>query len=605
MAQFVNVKIEIEGNAIRQFTSLMLTQSIFEHHQFRLVCPTEAIDGTSGDILHQSRDMIGGTINIKVDSVGADGSLQFAGVVTRVEAARHSGHTGDVIIEGFSPTILLQTGPHCQSWEKHGLTDITQDVLTPFPQNLLSANIGPDYQEILAYTVQYKESAWEFLGRLGATYGEWLYYDGQQLVLGPPQNDRVLLDYGVDLHRFSMAVQVRPANFQLMAYDYTNVEVYTSEPSGIADKAGLNDMGQFALQKSQKFFGMQPKEWLNRFLTNKKQLDDQADARASMQSSSLVRFDGSSGNPGVQLCGTVSVRGKNVYSQSDETFGDYTVISVHHHLDGQGNYSNDFTAIPASVKMPPVEPRPEPNSETQSGVVTDNNDPKGLGRIRVQLRWMEDGEKTPWLRVASPHGGNGKGMYFLPEVGEEVIVGFEGDSPSKPYIIGTVWHGNAKTTFGNSNNDRKVIQTRSGNLIIMDDHAGSVMVSDSDDNNIHLDGSGNISIAANKSITLTVGHAKIEMHENGNIDITGTIITTTGENSVEMKSGIASVKLDGTTNEADMAGDKCKITGNTEVDVSGLKTAVGGITELDLTGAQISVQGTAKVGVQAPMITLN
>jgi type VI secretion system secreted protein VgrG len=606
MAQFVDIDINIEGQAIRQFSSFVLSQSIFEHHVFRLICPTEAVDGTSGDILNSSKNMIGKSITIKVDAVSASGSMQYAGVITQVEAARHSGHAGDVIISGFSPTILMDNGSHCKTWEKKAVKNIAQDVLSHFPQNLLNPKVAPSYGETLSYTVQYKESAWQFLSRLSATYGEWFYYDGQKLILGPPQGAKVKLVYGTDLHSFNMAVQVRPANFQLMAYDYMNQEVYSGSPSGVADKAGLNDMGKLALQKSQKFYGTQPKQWHNQFLTNKKQLDDHVNTRAAMQSSNMVRFNGSGGHPGVQLCGTVSVQGKNVFDQSDETFGDHTVISIHHHCDGQGNYSNDFIAIPSSVKMPPVELYPEPHCETQSAVVTDNNDPKGLGRIRVQFHWMADGEKSPWLRVTSPHGGDSKGMYFMPEIGEEVIAGFEGDSPVKPYIIGTVYHGKAKTTFGNSGNDVKALQTRSGNLIVMNDNEGSVHVADAKGNDVLIDGSGNIKITASDSIVLTCGQAKIEMKKDGTINITGKQITTNASDKAVMESGQASFTADGQQNEADVAGVKASVSGTQEVDVKGAQVNVSADAKASISGnAQVAINSSAMVAVKGAMITLN
>ena len=63
----------------------------------------------------------------------------------------------------------------------------------------------------------------------------------------------------------------------------------------------------------------QPEYWRNQFVTNKKQLDDFVSTRASMESSNMVRFNGSSGQPDVQLGGTVNVQGKNVFNNSDET----------------------------------------------------------------------------------------------------------------------------------------------------------------------------------------------------------------------------------------------------------------------------------------------
>ena len=605
MAQYVIVGIDIDGKSIKQFSSFSLSQSIFEHHAFRMVCPTEGIDG-SGSILNTSRNMIGGKINVKIDMPKNPGLLKFSGVITQVEAARHSGHTGDVIISGYSPTILLDSGPHCKTWEKKALKNITQDVLQPFPQNLLQPKIAPSYGETLSYVVQYKETAWQFLNRLSATYGEWLFYDGQKLIVGPPQGNKVKLSYGSDLHSLNMAVQVRPANFKLMSYDYMNAQVYNGEPAGIANKAGLNDMGKHALEKSEQFYGTKPKQWHNSFLTNKKQLDDFVNTRAAMQSSNMVRFNGASDHPALQPGGSVNVQGLNIISGANESFGDYTLISVNHHFDGQGNYSNDFIAIPASVKMPPVTNYTEPHCETQSALVTDNHDQKGLGRVRVKFHWMGDDEKSPWLRVTSPHGGDGKGMFFIPEVGEEVIIGFEGDSPIKPYVIGTVYHGQAKTKFGNEQNDVKALQTRSGNLIVMNDKEGSVHVADAAGNDMLIDGSGNVKITASESIVLTCGDSKIEMKKDGTIKITGKEISITATDKAEMTSGQATFKADGNQNQADVKGTKANISGTSEVNVKGMKTAISGDTEVDINGnAKVSVGSSAMVAVKAAMITLN
>ncbi|HMI59478.1 MAG TPA: phage baseplate assembly protein V [Puia sp.] len=589
MAQFVGTRIDIDGTNISQFSSLTIAQSIFEHHNFRLICPTEAIDGTQG-ILNSSRNMIGGTIKIQIQVVGGNGTLQFAGVVTQVEASRRSGHAGDIIISGFSPTILLDNGPHCQSWEKKAVKNIAQDVLGQFPQNLLQPNVNPSYGETLSYTVQYKETAWQFLSRIAATYGEWFFYDGVKLVLGPPQGPQIKMTYGQDLRSFNMALQVRPANFQAMAYDYMNYQVYDGQPNGIADKAGLNDLGKHALQKSQQFYSTTPKQWHNSFLTNKKQLDDYVNARAAMQSSNMVRFNGNSGDPGVQIGGGISVQGKNVFSQSDESYGDYTVIVAQHHCDGQGHYSNDFVAIPSTVKMPPVPIFPEPHSETQSAIVTDNNDPKGLGRVRAKFHWMSDNEKTPWLRVTTPHAGSGKGLFLIPETGEEVIVGFEGNSGTKPYIIGSVYHGQAKNSFANAGNDVKTLQSRSGTKVVLNDNEGSVNVEDKDGNNMKMDGAGNINVTSKESIVLTCGNAKLEMKKDGTINVNGKTITHTASENATMVSGGASFSADGKKNEANMGSNKTTVSGNTEANVNGAKT---------------TVSATGKVAVQGAIVALN
>jgi len=584
MAQLISSNITIAGSPIKQITSFQLTQNIFDHHYFRLVCPAESLDGTDGGILHSSRNLIGGILQASVTATGAEGALQFRGIVMQVEADRFSGHTGNIIISGCSPTIVLDNGPHCKSWEKKAIKNIVQDVLKHFPQNLLQPQVAPLYPETLAYTVQYKQTAWQFLNFLCSQYGEWLYYDGNQLNVGAlKSSSAAALTFGSNISRFSMALQVQPANSQMMAYDYLNHEVYNSTPQSIESKAGLNDLGKHVLQASNNVYAAQPKVWNNQFVSNKKQLDDAINMRAAMQSSNTVRFSGSSGHPGVKLGGTINVQGRNMYSMSGENYGEYTIMSVSHYFDGSGNYNNDFTAVPAGIKVPPVKTANIPYSETQSAMVTDNHDPKGLGRVRVKFHWMNGTEKTPWIRVTSPHGGGGKGMFFMPEVGEEVIIGFEGDSPIKPYVIGTVYHGKASNTYGNGGNDVKALQTRSGNKVIMNDADGSVFVEDKDGNSMLIDGAGNITVKSNNTVTIDA---------TNEITFKTKKITMLAENEINMQSKV----LDGQFTET------ATVYGKNEMNV-GSKTAVNIDSEnkIDITAqVETDVFGKTKVALDTP-----
>lgn len=604
MAQLVNSNISIDGNPVRQVTTFQLTQRIFDHHYFRLVCPAESIDGLGGSMLNASRNLIGGVFQATVGAIGTTGSLQFRGIVTQVQADRFSGHAGNIIISGCSPTIVLDSGPHCKSWEKKAVKNIIQDVLKHFPQNLLQPQIAPLYPETLSYTVQYKQTAWHFLNYLCSTYGEWMYYDGESLHIGPPSSGQgTPLTFGSNLNRFSMALQVQPANSKMMAYDYLNHEVYNSTPQSIESKAGLNELGKHVLQASNAVYATQPKLWNNQFFSNKKQLDDIHNTRAAMLSSNNVRFSGSGGHPGVKIGGTISVQGQNVFNQASEDYGEYIVLSVDHYFDGQGNYSNDFTAIPASIKLPPSASHSIPYSETQSAIVTDNHDPKGLGRVRVKFHWMNGAEKTPWIRVTSPHGGGGKGMFFIPEVGEEVIVGFEGDSPSKPYIIGTVYHGKASNTFGNGGNDVKALQTRSGNKVVMNDKDGSVFVEDKDGNSMLIDGAGNITVKSNKTVMIdAVDEITFKTKK----------ITMIAENEITMESK----KFDGQLSEtATLFGkNELNVLSQTAVNVnSENKVDIGGQVEVSVQGNQkvsvsstnVQVQSNADTSIAAAAIKLN
>lgn len=598
MAQLISSNISIAGNPIRQITSFQLTQNIFEHHYFRLVCPAESIDGLGGGILSASQNMIGGILQVSVTPLGASGALQFRGIVMQVEADRFSGHAGNIIISGCSPTIVLDNGPHCKSWEKKAIKNIAQDVLKHFPQNLLQPQISPLFPETLAYTVQYKQTAWQFLHYLCSSYGEWLYYDGEQLQIGPPRASKpAQLVFGSSLSHFSMALQVRPTNSQMMAYDYLNHEVYNSTPQSIESKAGLNEMGKHVLQASNTVYSTQPKVWNNQFFSNKKQLDDIHNIRLAMQSSNNVRFTGSSDHPGVKVGGGITVQGRNVLNLANENYGDYTILSVNHYFDGQGNYNNDFTAIPSSIKLPPVNSFVPPAIETQSAVVTDNHDPKGLGRIRVKFHWMNGPEKSPWIRVASPHGGGGKGMHFCPEIGEDVIVGFEGDSPTKGYVVGTVYHGKATNTFGNSGNDVKALQTRSGNKVVMNDADGSVFVEDKDGNSMMLDGAGNITLKSKKAVTIDAVNE---------ITFKTKKISMLAENEIYMEAKNEQIKLESKKLDGQFS-ETAKLSGKNEMTIESQTEAnVKSKNKVNIGGEQeVSVKGNQKVDVGSKLVTIN
>ena len=104
-------------------------------------------------------------------------------------------------------------------------------------------------------------------------------------------------------------------------------------------------------------------------------------------------------------------------------------------------------------------------------VVTSNQDPEGLGRIKINFPWRGEKDESYWARIASPMAGNERGMVFYPEVDDEVLVAFEHGEINQPYVIGALWNGKDKPPETNSdgkNNIRK-IKSRSGHEIIFND----------------------------------------------------------------------------------------------------------------------------------------
>jgi len=136
------------------------------------------------------------------------------------------------------------------------------------------------------------------------------------------------------------------------------------------------------------------------------------------------------------------------------------------------------------------------------GLVTNNTDPDGMGRVKVKFPWLHDEVESHWARIAQVYAGGGRGSFWLPEVGDEVVVVFDRGDPNQPYILGGVWNGeDSVPPPGNPDgvNNHKIWRTRSSHQIIFEDTDGGEKITITDGvNERHLV----IDVAAD-TITLT------------------------------------------------------------------------------------------------------
>lgn len=117
-----------------------------------------------------------------------------------------------------------------------------------------------------------------------------------------------------------------------------------------------------------------------------------------------------------------------------------------------------------------------------SGIVTDIVDPDGQGRVRVRLPWAPDldgADVEMWCRLVTPMAGADRGVWFVPEVEDEVAVSFEGGDPRRPFVLGAFWNGvdapPEQMDDAGDNNIRSIV-SRTGIRFTMDDTDGAVQV---------------------------------------------------------------------------------------------------------------------------------
>ncbi|MBC2697006.1 MAG: phage tail protein [ANME-2 cluster archaeon] len=149
------------------------------------------------------------------------------------------------------------------------------------------------------------------------------------------------------------------------------------------------------------------------------------------------------------------------------------------------------------------------------GIVTNNKDTEKLGRIKVKIPRLSGEDESNWARVTSFMAGKERGAFFLPEVDDEVLVAFEYGDINMPYVIGSLWNGKDVPPENNSDgkNNIRVIRSRSGHVITLDDSDGSeqIKIMDKTEKNmIIIDTKNNtISIKSDKDIELSAPNGKV------------------------------------------------------------------------------------------------
>ena len=161
-------------------------------------------------------------------------------------------------------------------------------------------------------------------------------------------------------------------------------------------------------------------------------------------------------------------------------------------------------------------------------LVTDIKDPDGQGRVKVSLPWSADTGSSryeAWARLATMMGGNNRGSWFVPDVNDEVLIGFEAGDTRHPFVIGGLWNGSdapPASMDGSGKNEKKVLRSRNGVKVTLDDQDGQekfiaetpggqkvtlkdgpgvVEIVDSNGNSVKLEASG-ITITASAKVTV-------------------------------------------------------------------------------------------------------
>jgi uncharacterized protein involved in type VI secretion and phage assembly len=390
---------------------------------------------------------------------------------------------------------------------------------------------------------QSNETDWAFLWRLGVRVGSEVVVLDKVLHFRPagggePEGEALELRYGGNLlsfrPRLSGVQQVDEV--VVRSWDHTAKRAIesTAKPDPTRSTIGV-DRGTVA-----KALGGGAITISDAPVGNQEEADALAKSVMAKVANGYLEAEGvCRGTPKLRAGGNVKIAGVGTRFS-----GTYRVTSTTHVFRGTRGYESRFRISGDSSRslVELMSPTTRPGWDAggvQVAVVTQNEDPDGLGRVRVKYPELGDETEGWWARIASPGAGKDRGMLMTPLVDDEVVVAFEHGDMRRPLVLGALWNG--KDTPG------ELVQ-KDGSFRLHSDET------------IGLEADKKMTITAKEELTVEVGSASAVMKKDGTITASGKDVTVKGSGSVTIEAG-SSLTIKASGNLTIQAGGTVKVSG--------------------------------------------
>lgn len=471
------------------------------------------------------------------------------GEITAIEVHFEENSEAPIIVRGYDVSHRLHRGRYSRSF----LNETDSDIVKKIAQEVgIKAGNIEQSGEPHEYVFQENQTNMEFLRERAAYIGFELFIQNRELYFRKPSSKETLelkwlLDFSSFRTRLTSAQQV--SSVEVRSWDYTQKKLIlaTATKEKLVTATG-NEPGSVTSTKFD--LDRQPPKMIvvDRPVATAKQADKMAQALCDELGGEFIYADAKAeGNPKIRPGKIVELKG-----MGDRFSGKYYITETRHTYS-QRIYKTEFsvrglrdgsllTSLAPLVKL-------QPGQTFLVGIVTDNQDPKGWSRVKVKFPTLTEEHASQWARVVAPGAANDRGFDCLPEIDDEVLVGFEHGDIHRPYIIGGVWNGKdappekvadsvqggkvrlrtiktrtghtiqfveedkgsskagvrVETTGGNkiylNDSDTCIeIETKGGHKIKMDDRGQSISIDST--GNLSLKATGNIEIKANGTITV-------------------------------------------------------------------------------------------------------
>lgn len=523
----VTFDIKTEGNAI---PDAMDIQSIeIEKGVNRIsVAKVTIIDGSPAtetfEASSSSTFIPGNSITIEA-GYDSKNEVIFKGIITKQSIRVHGAEGSVLIVECRDEAVKMIVGRKSVTYSKQKDSDIMSTIIGNYSG--LSADVSATSTE-WPEQVQYYATDWDFLLARAETNGMIVTtLNGKVSVFPPDTNTSSVLEiaYGNNLLEFNASLDsiTQLGSAKATSWDFSTQATVSGEatnsyagPGNLSSKklSEVVGLSNYELQSTAPMESTDLTTWSKAALTKSSYSKIQGDVK--FQGSNLV-------DPGKYI---------TLAGLGDRFNGDHIISNVHHVI-GNGNWTTEvsvglspvwFTEEPDVMAPPASGLLPGVQGLFNATVKKMYEDPDNQYRVLVDIPLFDPNGEGLWARLTNFYSTSGAGAFFMPEVGDEVVVGFLNEDPRYPIILGSMYSSSNNKPFNgldpNENNTTKAIVSKSGiniqfddekkiltletpskNTAIFSDEDKQITIKDQNNNSIVMSESG-ITIKSEKSITV-------------------------------------------------------------------------------------------------------
>ena len=444
------IKISINGADVgKEFSEDILQVSVEESLHLPCMCLITLNNSyhpgrTKDDKPWENNSLIeiGNTIDVTLESSATEKHKEkkdklFSGEITGIECHFNERSQAPIVIRAYDVSHRLHRGRYNRSFQNMTDSDVVKKIVKEMGiATGTIANSGVPYE----YLFQENQTNMEFLRARAYRVGFELYVKDNKLNFCPPKTQGKLdLVWRKDVNSFRVKVSSTEQvdSVEVRGWDYQKKKAIVAK----AKKEQLITKNQHGSGKkvSNKFRSTPKVTVVDRPVFSNAEADKIAQGFYNRLAGEHICADArAEGNPEIQVGKVVK------FSEIGKYDGEYYITETRHLYDRR-IYTTNFTV--RGLKggnllelLSPSKPL-KPAQTFLVGIVTDNNDPKKWGRVKVKLPTLTEDHASNWARVVGIGAGKNRGFDCLPEVNDEVLVGFEHGDIHRPYIIGGVWNG--------------------------------------------------------------------------------------------------------------------------------------------------------------------